>query len=170
MAQGYKPERIVRNSDLCLLLHKKIWVPTKKVIQLYSDGCAGQNKNSILPTTMLYFVNNSRTIEQIRLTFFEPHHRQSEGDSAHSAIGPAIKSAGDIFIPSQLVTVIRLARRKHPYSVWEMTSKDFLAFKELSTQLRVLKIRECDNSDESIDWTKITELLLSKSKPDTIQF
>lgn len=149
---------------------KKFEMQNKTVIHLYCDGCAGQNKNSILPTMMLHCINNSSTLEEIRLTFFEPYHGQSEGDSAHSAIGTAVKGAGDIFIPSQLVSIIRLARRKHPYNVKEMTSDDFLAFKELSIKLRVLSIRECDDSEDTVDWTKMAELRVVKSKPDTIQF
>lgn len=74
-------------------------------------------------------------------------------------------------IPSQLVSIIGLARRKHPYKVKEINSEDFLGFKELSIKFRVLTIRECDDSeDPAVDWTKIVELLAQKSKPDSIQF
>ncbi|CAH1105739.1 unnamed protein product [Psylliodes chrysocephalus] len=103
---------------------------------------------------MLYCINNSTTLDEIRISFFEPHHGQSEGDSAHSAIGYAVKGAGDIFIPSQLTSIIRLARRKHPYNVEGMNPEKFLAFKELSKNLRILTIRKCDNSSDTVDWTK----------------
>lgn len=140
-------------------------------VQLYADGCAGQNKNSIVASMLLYCVNNT-SLQEITLSFFEPLHGQSEGDSAHSAIGTAVKSAGDLFVPSQLTSVICLARRKNPYHVIEMNTDDFIDFKSLSTDLRILSVRTCDNTNANIkiDWTTMSELKVIKSKPRTIYF
>lgn len=52
-----------------------------KSVSLFSDGCPGQNKNSILPTMLLYFVAKSKSIEDVSLRFFEPYHGQNEGDA-----------------------------------------------------------------------------------------
>lgn len=84
-----------------------------KTVSLYSDGCFGQNKNTIMPTMMLYAVRKLENLETISLRFFEANHGQSEGDSVHSAISYAVSKAGDIFVPSQLYPIFRLARRNH---------------------------------------------------------
>lgn len=60
-------------------------------------------------------------IEEISLFFYESFHGQNEGDSAHSAVSTALSTAGDIFIPSQLIPIVRLARRKQPYRVNPLT-------------------------------------------------
>lgn len=52
-----------------------------KIVSLFSDGCSGQNKNSIMAAMLLYTVNNSTNIETISLRFFESFHGQNEGDS-----------------------------------------------------------------------------------------
>nr|CAI5818017.1 unnamed protein product [Callosobruchus analis] len=37
---------------------------------LFSDGCAGYNKNSIVAANLLYFVTNSKNVQQVSLKFF----------------------------------------------------------------------------------------------------
>ena len=74
-------------------------------VDLFSDGCSGQNKNSIVPAMMLYFVSNSQSVQTVTLHFFEANHGQSEGDAIHSTVERALTQAGDIFVPSQLLSV-----------------------------------------------------------------
>lgn len=143
-------------------------------VYLFSDGCPGQNKNSIIPTMLLYFVSRSKCITDISLRFFEPYHGQNEGDSCHSAISYAVQKAGDIIIPSQLHPIFRLARRNDPYKVIPLQSCDFLDFKKLSKDLRILQEREIEEIEGMpsmvVDWTKMAELKVSKSKLNEIQF
>ncbi|CAH1112741.1 unnamed protein product [Psylliodes chrysocephalus] len=124
---------------------------------LFSDGCSGQNKNSITATMLLCTVANSKNIEEISLRFFESFHGQNEEDSAHSAISTALTTAGDIFVPSQLHPIIRLARRKQPYKVIPLEYHDFIDFKKLSRDQRILSVRTSDYGN-SIKWTDIMEL------------
>lgn len=141
-----------------------------KTVDLFADGCSGQNRNSIMATMLLYTVVNSINIEEISLKFFEPHHGQSEGDSAHSAISYAIQNAGDIFVPAQIATTIILARRSQPYVLHDLSFQDFLDFKDLSKNIRLLTIRKDNESGDTIDWTQICEYKVVKAYPDTIFF
>lgn len=134
---------------------------------LFSDGCGGQNKNSITPAMMLYTVLNSKNIEEISLRFFETNHGQNEGDSAHSAIGHALKRAGDLFLPSQVATVMALARPQQPYIVHEMQYGDILDFKGFSKDLRILDAGRFVD-DESFSWNNVMELRVMKSAPNKI--
>jgi hypothetical protein len=136
----------------------------KEKIVLYSDGCSGQNKNSIMPAMLMYFVKQNPHIKEVCLRFFDPYHGQSEGDSVHSAIRTAIAQAGDIFLPSQLATIFSLARRGNPYKVRELESSDFKNFQDLSQKLMLLTLRKFDNSNEQINWTKITEVMVKQDK------
>lgn len=141
----------------------------KKIVSLYSDGCFGQNKNTVMASMLLYSVTNLSSLEEISLRFFEPNHGQSEGDSAHSAINYAVSNAGDIFEPSQLHPIFRLARRKHPYDVTPMMYRDFLDFKSLSKALRILSIRVSE-AGKKVNWTDIMEVKVIKSSPRKIYF
>lgn len=140
-----------------------------KVASLYSDGCSGQNKNSIMATMLLYTVLHSTNLDEISLKFFETSHGQNEGDSVHSTISYAIKHAGNIFIPSQLFPVFKLARRQHPYNVCPLQYNDFLDFKTLAKELRVLTVKKSESGDP-FKWTEIMELKVSKNHPQQIFF
>lgn len=90
-------------------------------LYFFSDGCGGQNKNSILPTMFIYFLDCSVFIQRITLCFYETNHGQSDDVAMHSTIERAVKRAGDVFIPIQLAMIIRLAR-KVTYKVIEVQS------------------------------------------------
>ncbi|CAG9766085.1 unnamed protein product [Ceutorhynchus assimilis] len=137
--------------------------------QLFADGCGGQNKNSIMATALLYTVLQSKHLKEISLRFFSPNHGQSEGDSAHSAITYAIKKAGDLFTPSQLVPVFRLARRNKPYKVYHLNYNDFLDYKTLSEDLRIKSIKTDDTGTE-FKWSDVFEFLVKKKNPNKIFF
>lgn len=119
-----------------------------------------------------FYLNESKNIKNITLHFFEACHGQNEGDSAHSAITAAVKQAGDIFIPSQIIPIIKLARRKHPYIVHEMAFSDFLDFKTLSQDLRILSVRQSDemkpDSNDSLNWTKMSAIMVDKETNNKI--
>ena len=102
--------------------------------------------------------------------FFETNHGQNEGDSAHSAIGRALKHEGDLYIPSQVVTVMSLARPSNPYIVKQLQFEDFLDFKGLSKDLRILESGKASGSQEDGfgGWGNIMELKVTKQHPDKI--
>lgn len=142
-------------------------------VDLFSDGCFGQNKNSVLPAMFLYFLKNSKHVKTITHYFFEVCHGQNEGDSAHSAISRAIKAAGDLFLPSQIIPVIKLARKKHPYIVTEMNYDDFFNFKKLSQDLRILSLRKAQDDascETEVNWTKLLSVMVTKSHLNKIFF
>lgn len=126
-----------------------------------------QNKNWVVATMLLYTIANTSNIEDISLFFFESFHGQNEGDSAHSAVSTTLVNAGDLFIPSQLYPVIRLARRKQPYIIHPLQHNDFLNFKKLAKELRILTIRTSETG-EPIKWHDFMELKVKKSEPLTL--
>ena len=138
---------------------------------LFSDGCPGQNKNSIMPAMLLHMVNRSENIQEISLRFFESFHGQSEGDSAHSAISTALEKAGELFVPSQLQTVVKMARRRQTYNVNSLEFGDFFNFKKFSEDLKILSIRtDDDDSDLPINWNNMMEMRVIKTNPTAIFF
>lgn len=139
-------------------------------ITLFCDGCAGQNKNSMIASMFLRVVNKSTNIKRVTLKFFEPYHGQNEGDAAHSAISHAISQAGDLFVPSQLSPILNLARRKQPYKVNQMESKAFFDFKLLAKELRILTVREDNETNIPIHWPSMVDWEFKKEKPRDIFF
>ncbi|KAK3894703.1 hypothetical protein Pcinc_001549 [Petrolisthes cinctipes] len=132
-------------------------------------GCPGQNKNSIIATMLLHSVQNLGNIKRIKLLYFEAYHGQSEGDSAHSAISTAIERVGDLLVPSQLIPVFRLARRKNPYSVHTLQHSDFQDYKTLANHLRIRSVRE-DDQGHDVVWLDMREVMVQKTDRDKLFF
>ena len=102
-------------------------------VVLYSDACGGQNRNQIIATSLLHAVNTSKNIKTIDHKFLESGHTQMECDSMHAGIEFA-KKRTEIFVPCQWDTVIRMARRRKPYTVIPLKHEDIIDFKEVKSQ------------------------------------
>ena len=137
-------------------------------VAMFCDGCGGQNKNSVLPAMFMHFLQEATSLKQISVYFFATSHGQCEGDSMHSTIERAVRRAGDIFVPTQLATIIRMAR-KEPYIVHEVQSSSILDWKSLSQQQRILRVRTSDEGQD-IDWTKVMAIKVEKERPEVIAF
>lgn len=81
-------------------------------MMLFSDGCAGQNKNSTLPTMARHFLRHSKSIQGVRFHNFETNHGQSESDSIHSVIESALNRIQTVLVPSEIVGILRAAARQ----------------------------------------------------------
>ncbi|CAG4989572.1 unnamed protein product [Parnassius apollo] len=140
-----------------------------KEVFLFCDGCSGQNKNSVMAAMLLYLINNCESIEEISLRYFCSFHGQSEGDSVHSAIAFAMAKAGNVFVPCQLEPIIRLAR-KNPYEVKVLNYNDFKDFKNLALKLRLLKLKNDNQTAALFKWTDVMELKVSRKSQSSLFF
>lgn len=137
-------------------------------VNLFADGCPGQNKNTIVTSMLLYFIRTSKNVNEVSLRFFETSHGQNEGDSAHSAISTAMEAEAEILTPSKMPSIFVKARIQQPYSVSSMNNNDFLDFKSYSKSLNVLSARRNDDRSGVINWTNIMEIRVVKSSPHTL--
>lgn len=141
-------------------------------VTLFSDGCTGQNKNTITPTMLLFFIQNSVNVKTVSLHYFETGHGQNEGDSMHSAIEKEVSNLPEIFLPCQLAIAFQTARKKpkRPYNVAEVGSDDIQDWKELSVDLfghGALRTRETDDG-EPISWKAFMAVMVKKETPTKI--
>lgn len=132
-------------------------------VNLFADGCPGQNKNTIIASMLLFFIRHSKNVNEISLRFFETNHGQNEGDSAHSAISTAMEAEGEILVPSEMPSIFAKARVENPYKVRSMNFNDFLDFKSYSKSLNILSVRKNDDGTGSINWTDIMEIRVTKA-------
>ena len=141
----------------------------KKCVDLFCDGCVGQNKNSILPSMFHNFLQKSQNVEVITIHYFEAGHGQSEGDSIHSVIENSLSRKVEVVHPCQLSSLIAEAREDPcPYTVKHVKTSNILDWKAYGQELGMLKCRESDEG-EVIDWTKFM-VRMSKQLPDVLSF
>lgn len=120
----------------CIVKHlKKIDAEGKyQEVVLYSDTCGGQNRNRIVCTAITNFLKESTNINLVQQKFFETGHSHMECDSMHSAIETAIGKS-EIGLPSDYQQLMRLARRKQPYYVVEITHDDINDYEALNSKV-----------------------------------
>lgn len=137
-------------------------------VNLFSDGCPGQNKNTIVASMLLFFIRNSKSVTEVSLRYFETNHGQNEGDSAHSAISTAMDAEVEVLVPSAMPAIFAKARIDNPYTVRSMNFNDFLDFKAYSQSLNILSVRKNDDNSGTINWTEVMEVRVIKAAPKTI--
>lgn len=83
----------------------------RPIVNIYSDGCTYQNRNSILSNALLDLsVRQNVTINQ---KYLEKGHTQMEADSVHSVLEGAMRNR-EIYLPSQFIEITKNAR-KNPF-------------------------------------------------------
>lgn len=100
----------------CLYGYLKDNCNVGKKIVMMSDGCVGQNKNSIVSSMLIHCINHMN-IPEIEHGFFEKGHSFMECDSVHGRIEKATKHK-EIFDPIGWYTAVKMAgKQSGPYFV-----------------------------------------------------
>ena len=140
-----------------------------KCVVFFSDNCAGQNKNKFIASMYLYALLKLN-IPTITHKFLVTGHTQNEGDCMHSCIEREKKrvlKSGPIYIPSQWIPVIRLAKKNgNPYVVQELDTSDVYDFKQLSEDLG--NNFRVNLAKEKVLWSKIKVLHFKKDAPHSV--
>ena len=116
----------------CLFMYISSLSASVHDVTIYSDCCAGQNRNQYLATSFMPAVNTIPHIKSITHKYLVTGHTQMECDSMHSAIATAKKNTA-IYTPSGWDIVLRMARRNNPYLVIPLKHKDILDFKQVAS-------------------------------------
>ncbi|XP_023211752.1 uncharacterized protein LOC111614620 [Centruroides sculpturatus] len=143
---------------------------TVNEVVLFSDNCAGQNKNKFIASLLLYCVNNIDHINTITHKFLIQGHTQNENDSMHSTIEREkrrVVKGGTITLPAQWVPVLKLAKKKGSvYNVTELDTADIFNLKDLSQQMGNNFSKNENNN--LVNWPNIKIIKVMKQDPYTI--
>lgn len=141
-------------------------------LSLFSDTCAGQNRNQHL-AALFQFMVQTTDLHVIEQKYLESGHSQMEVDSMHSAIENE-KKYRSCYTVTDWMNIMRSARssrkRKdvNPYHVKQLRYTDFYDLKALSAKLISNRIK--DENGEKVNWLRIKMLKFSKSMPSVIEF
>lgn len=91
----------------------------------------------------------------IRHTYLERRHTQNEGKSVHSTIENAARHI-PIYLPDQWYTLVRTARKKHPYIVKEISQENIFDLKVL--QMQTTMNWNKDEENEKVWWLNIKSI------------
>ncbi len=115
-----------REIGSCLVKHLEDHTTNKKKIVIYTDCCGGKNININMSSMLMkYITREDITTEVIDRKFLVPGHTYLPNDRDFAVVETANKKREHIYTPDQWYKVIRIARKKKPFPVIQMTSKDF---------------------------------------------
>lgn len=98
----------------------------------WADNCAAQNKNWVLFTSLVMFVNYDWGPEKITVKYFEPGHSYMKADAVHGKIGKEWNNRKEILTMNDVVDVINKAEKKN--QAVQMTVADFFDYTDGSRQ------------------------------------
>ncbi|CAH2096785.1 unnamed protein product [Euphydryas editha] len=135
-----------------------------KEFRLWSDNCAGQNRNRIVFSLYMYVAKKLGVTVTHR--FLEKGHTQNEGDSVHATIERYSKHK-TIWTPQEWYCLVRWAKSEgDPYIVKEITKEDVLDFKTLLENKNWTK----NTDNEKVSWNSIKEVKVTAEQNDRIEY
>ena len=121
-------------------------------------------------TSLYLYAIAKLNIISITHKFLVVGHTQNEGDSAHSVIEKQIKKSlksGPIYIPSQYVTLIQIAKKTGtPFTVEQLSSDDIYDIKDISKNIG--DNYTLNTNGEKVYWNNIRIVKVEKCHPGII--
>lgn len=143
--------------------------PKIKNIIMYSDTCGSQNRNSHIAAMCIVALKHSETLQVIDHKSLVPGHTHMECDTDHSLIERKRKHfIGNIEHPHDWAQLIRLAGKKKPFIVKEITKYSFFDFAGLLK--KELQLHKVDEDGNRVNWREIKWLRYDKNKPDIVYY
>lgn len=153
----------------CLYQFLKNLPPHVEEITLYSDSCAGQNKNSHIIAMYFALLKYHPTLKVINHKFLIPGHTHMECDGDHALIERTRKrTEAKIHHPRDWYQLVRLTGKRRPFKVIEMDKSKFFDFaKLLKTELQ---IKKKDEAGDPFNWLKVREIKVDKDNIGIMYF
>ena len=132
-------------------------------LSLFANNCPGQNRICIVASMLYYSLWMHKSLQTIELNFLEAGHTHMECDSMHASIEHASRNA-KIFIPSDWINVVKLAKRKgEPYAVQELNYGDFKNYKDYREKCMPNTKTATDGS--TLNWKNVRSIQFQKDHP-----
>lgn len=147
---------------------------TIKEVTIYSDTCAGQNRNQYITAFLIHYIQKTGVeLEIIEQKFLESGHTHMEVDSMHSAIEKEARHT-PVYSMIDWKSIMHRARStRHresapPYIVHELTYDDMIDVRAI-TEYFVKNINK-DTEGNKVMWLKIKCLRVEKENPGIVKF
>lgn len=146
----------------CLLQYLKSIRNNCKHLTLYSDSCAGQNKNAFVATMFTIFMQSANTFETIEHKFLVPGHTHMECDVDHSLIERKKKRTHvPIHHPRDWFQFVGSVGSKNVFQVKEMKHNLFLNFSPILKEKFLW--RKVNENGEVFKWSTVKWLKYTKN-------
>ena len=150
----------------CLMRFFEIVGSSERVL-VWSDSCAGQNKNQFILFIWLWLVHNGDIGEVIH-SFPVVGHSYNASDRDSSLLEAMFKKSEFIFDKSEYRDLIVRSKRQNPFKVVDMKGK-FYNIKEFCKSMNLIN-RTKNDKGEKIRFREIRQIKIMKSKPGSYEY
>lgn len=144
---------------------KETNISSQKLV-IYSDNCAGQNKNARIISLHVYLVGRNM-FDEICHIFPITGHTMLPCDRDFGDIERKLRKLSAVYVPSDYVKCIQDSRKTNPFVVNEMTSADFISMDDM---LKRLTMRKTATNGEKVDFRNISQLRILKENPMILHY
>jgi len=114
---------------------------------------------------MQHLLQNHRSFESISFKFRVPGHSFLPNDSEFGDVECAMKRQQRLYLPEDIIAVMRDCRRKNKFTVSRLSQNDFVTCCELENKL---VNRKHDVNGMPVSWMKTREIKLLKSEHEFV--
>ena len=143
-----------------------------KKVNLFCDGCVGQNANRIV-FVMLSYALNVLGFSEICLNFLVTGHSQNLNDNTHALVERNLKYA-QIFTTLQWETMIYQAFKSNPIDVFIQQFSNVIDFKKVANEWpqysHLYQGSSFGEKNDKILWTKIMQLKFTEEHPQKLYY
>lgn len=141
---------------------------------VWSDNCAGQNRNFIIVSAYVWILRTIPTLKSISHKFLLKGHTHMEVDGVHSVIERAKKLVSQtqtMMVPWDWQQFVRQCRFKDLIKLYDMTLDNFKNFKSLyEGKTAPLKNNKTNKDKEHFLISEAVELQLRSSEPNELYY
>jgi len=129
-------------------------------VVLWSDSCVPQNRNKIMTSAIMLFLQSHPSIKVITQKFCEPGHSDiQEVDNVHSQLEKALQTS-EVYSPLGLVRILCKVPRKKPLKLTQLKKEDIREYRGEAENFRF----------ECIPFSKVKALQYASEHPMTVRY
>ena len=134
-------------------------------LYIFSDGCAGQNKNNTVVRFLLSLVDTGRFKQIIQIFPFRGHSFLP-CDRDFGLIKRKVKKSDRVYSVDDYTTMMKEARRDNPFTIVNVSYEDVLNFKNWWPKYYKISTSSADKRKWSISTYKM--MIFSNKSPGTV--
>jgi len=112
---------------------------------------------------MQHLLQNHRSLQSVSFKFRVQGHSFHPNDSEFGDVKCAMKQQQRLYLPEDIIAVMRDCHRKNKFTVSTLSQNDFVTCRELENRL---VNRKHDVSGMPVSWLKTRKIKLLKSEPE----
>ena len=165
------PESIaLRGSkEVISCLNKHLQKPSSATeLIVFSDACGGQNRNINVALYWIHVVCSPKySYTTVNHKFMVSGHSYLPNDRDFGSIEKANRKQQHVYIPEEWCKLVESCRRKNPFNVTRMDTKDFVSTSNHRTHIVYRKV---NTAKEKVEWLKIRWMQFNNDTPFQIRY